>query len=218
MTQSTTPELALQQLQWRYATKQFDATKRIADDVWHVLEQSMVLAPSSFGLQPWKFFVVDNVEMRQELLMNSYKQPQVVDASHLVVFAVKHNLNAADVDRFIALTAEVQGAPVDKLLGYAGVIKGFLNNFSSPQDIDNWSARQVYLALGQFMTTAAMLGVDTSPLEGFVPPKYDEILGLTAQGYKSVVVCAAGYRSADDKAAQKPKVRYTTAELIQHIG
>ncbi len=218
MSQVMNPEAALQQLKWRYATKQFDPAKKIADDVWEVLEQSMVLAPSSFGLQPWKFVVVENPVMRQRLLEYSWKQAQVVDASHLVVFAVKRNVGAADVDRFIERTAKVQGIPAANLAGFAGMIKGFLQNFPTPQDVDNWSIRQVYIALGQFMTTAAMLGVDTCPLEGFIPPKYDEILELTEQGYGSVVVCPVGYRVDSDKYADKPKVRYEAAEVVQYIG
>jgi nitroreductase len=218
MSQATNPEAALQQLKWRYATKQFDPTKKISDEAWEVLEQSMVLAPSSFGLQPWKFFVVENPEIRQKLLEHSWKQAQVVDASHLVVFAVKRNLGPADVDRFIDRTAAVQGIPAESLAGFSGMMKGFLKNFPTAQDIDNWSIRQVYIALGQFMTTAAMLGVDTCPLEGFVPPKYDEILGLAEQGYGAVVVCPVGYRVDGDKYADKPKVRYETAEVVQYIG
>jgi nitroreductase len=218
MSQATSPEAALQQLKWRYATKQFDPSRKIPDDVWEVLEQSMVLAPSSFGLQPWKFFVVESPDLRQQLLEASWKQAQVVDASHLVVFAVKKNINGADVDRFINRTAAVQGTAPENLAGFGNMIKGFLKNFPTEQDIDNWSLRQVYIALGQFMTTAAMMGVDTCPLEGFIPTKYDEVLGLTAKGYASAVVCPVGYRIAGDKYADKPKVRYETAELVEYIG
>jgi len=208
------PESAIQQLQWRYAVKKFDDTKKIPDDVWHALEQSLVLAPSSFGLQPWKFFVVQNPELRSQLLEHSWKQAQVVDASHLVVLAIKKDLNTEDVDRYINRQAEVYGTPVEAFQGYANVIKGFVGN--SP-DLDAWSARQVYIALGQYMTTAAMLGVDTCPIEGFVPPKYDEVLGLTALGYSAVVVCPAGYRSAEDKYAEKPKVRYATEDVVTYL-
>lgn len=85
----STPDSVLQQLKWRYATKKFDPSKKIPDDIWHALEQSMVLAPSSFGLQPWKFFVIRNPEIRSQLVAHSWGQTQVVDASHLVVFAIK---------------------------------------------------------------------------------------------------------------------------------
>lgn len=212
-----TPQSALEQLHWRYATKQFDPTQQIPPETWHVLEQSLVLTPSSFGLQPWKFFVVRNPDLRQQLVEHSWGQKQVVDASHLVVFAIKKNLNAADVERYLARMAEVQQVPVESLQGFGKVVKGFMEKPPYPLDVDDWSTRQVYIALGQFMTTAAMLGVDTCPMEGFVPAKYDEVLGLNAQGYAAVLVCPAGYRAADDKNAAKPKVRFTTEDVVQYV-
>jgi nitroreductase len=212
-----TPQTTLQQLNWRYATKAFDPTKQIPAETWHVLEQSMVLSPSSFGLQPWKFFVVRKPELRQQLVEHSWGQKQVSEASHLVVFAIEHNLDAADVDRYVARMAEIQQVPVDSLQGYGNLVKGTIDRLATPAAVDAWSTRQVYIALGQFMTTAAMLEIDTCPIEGFVPPKYDEILGLTAKGYASVVVCTAGYRSADDKYATKPKVRFATPEVVEYI-
>lgn len=205
---------ALEQLQWRYATKKFDPTQHISDADWKTLEQSLVLAPSSFGLQPWKFFVVKNPEIRSQLLAHSWKQPQIVDASHLVVFAIKKDIGEADVDRYLAKTSEVQGTPIEVLAGYGGVIKGFVK---SSGDIDAWSAKQLYLALGQFMTTAAMMGVDTCALEGISLATYNEILGITAQGYETLVACVAGYRSSEDKSAGRAKVRYTTEDVVEYI-
>lgn len=210
-------DTVLQQLKWRYATKKFDPSKKIPDDIWKVLEQSLVLAPSSFGLQPWKFFVVRNPEIRQALLPHSWGQKQVVDASHLVVFAIKKDVDDADVDRYVRRMAEVQGVPVENLEKFAQVVKGFLNNPPYPLDKNEWSARQVYIALAQFMTTAAMLGVDTCPMEGFVPDQYNQVLGLTVQGYSAVVVCPAGYRASDDPQAQRPKVRYKTEDVVNYI-
>lgn len=212
-----TPQATLDRLSWRYATKQFDASQQISIENWHTLEQSLVLAPSSFGLQPWKFVVVRNRDLRQQLVENSWGQKQVAEASHLVVFAIKKNLDAAYVDRYVARMAEVQQVPVDSLQGFGNVVKGFIDKPPYPLDVDAWSTRQAYIALGQFMTTAAMLAIDTCPIEGFVPSKYDELLGLTAQGYASVVVCAVGYRAAEDKYATKPKIRFATEDVVQYI-
>lgn len=215
---TTPPENLLEQLHWRYATKKFDATRKISADLWQTLEQSLVLAPSSFGLQPWKFFVVDNPELRQQLVEHSWGQTQVVDASHLVVFAIKKNVDAAEVDRFVARMSEVQQTPVDALQGFANVVKGFLAQPPDAFNVNEWSKRQVYIALGQFMTCAAALGIDTCPMEGFNPAKYDEVLKLPEQGYESVVLCPAGYRAEDDRAADRPKVRYITEEVVAHIS
>ncbi len=216
-TTTMTPDKVLQQLSWRYAVKKFDPTKKIPDSVWKVLEQSLVLSPSSFGLQPWKFFVVRNPEIREKLLPHSWGQKQVVDASHLVVLAIKKDINDADVDRYLATMAEVQQVPIENLEKFGQMVKGFLNNPPYPLAKNDWSTRQTYIALGFLMTCAAMLEIDTCPMEGFIPSKYDEILGLPAQGYTAVVVCPLGYRAEDDKAAEKPKVRFPTEEVLEYI-
>jgi nitroreductase len=211
------PEQLVNQLNWRYATKKFDTSRKIPDEVWSALEQSLVLAPSSFGLQPWKFIVVRNPEVRQKLVEHTWGQVQVAEASHLVVLAIKKNVGDVDVDRHITRMTEVQQTPPEALQGLAKMIKGFLVNPPYPLEMDCWSARQVYIALGQYMTSAAMLGIDTCPIEGFVPAKYDEVLGLTEQGYSAVVVCPAGYRDPEDKYAARPKVRFPLEEIVQHI-
>lgn len=208
-------EQVLERLQWRYATKKFDPDQKISEADWKTLEQSLVLSPSSFGLQPWQFFVIRNSEIRQKLLEHSWGQTPVVNASHLVVFAIKKDLNDDDIDRHINKMAEVQQIPVDNLAGFSKVIKGFVSNPNL--DSDTWSAKQVYIALGFFMTCAATLGIDTLPMEGFVPAKYDEVLGLADKGYQSVVVCCAGYRADDDKYANSPKVRFATEKIVQYI-
>jgi nitroreductase len=216
-TSNQTPEAVLQQLHWRYAVKSFDPTRKIPDDLWQTLEQSLVLAPSSFGLQPWKFFVITDLSLRQQLVEHSWGQNQVADASHLVVFAVKKGLSSEDVNHYIQRIAEVRNAPIESLEGFSNTIKGSLGQYSDPAEIDIWSTKQVYIALGQFMTCAAMLGVDTCPMEGFVPNKYDEILGLTQRGYHAVVLCPAGYRAADDKYATLAKVRFPIEEVVEYL-
>lgn len=205
-----------QQLAWRYATKQFDAARRISPADWKTLEQSLVLSPSSFGLQPWKFLVVNDPEIRAKLRPVSWNQSQITDASHLVIFAARKNLGAPDIDRYLARIAEVRKVTLESLEGYKGLMAGTLAS-RSPEAIAAWSARQAYIALGSFLTTAALLGIDTCPIEGFDPSKYDEILGLGKIGYTAVVVAAAGYRSAADAYAHHPKVRYAPEEVVVSI-
>ncbi|MEN9566534.1 MAG: hypothetical protein RLZZ69_1730 [Cyanobacteriota bacterium] len=207
----------LEQLHWRYATKKFNSERKIPEATWKTLEQSLVLSPSSFGLQPWKFLVIRNPEIRQQLLPHSWGQTPVVDASHLVVFAIKNNIDDTDVDRHIQRMAQVQQTKPENLSGLGNMVKGFLEQPPYPLDVNNWAARQVYIALGFFMTCAAMLEIDTLPMEGFAPAKYDDVLGLNNQGYSSVVLCAAGYRAEDDKYATNPKVRYPTDEIVTYV-
>jgi len=211
------PQQLLDRLHWRYATKKFDAEKKIPDDTWKALEQSLVLTPSSFGLQPWKFLVIRNPEIRQKLVEPAWGQEQIVNASHLVVLAIKTDIGTSDVDRHIDHMAEVQGTPKEKLEGLAEMTKGYLKEPPFPLEPDKWSAKQVYIALGFFLYSAAMLGIDTCAMEGFIPAKYDEILGLKEKGYSSVVLCTAGYRAEDDSAAARPKVRYATDAVVEYI-
>jgi len=206
------------QLAWRYATKKFDPAKPVAPDDWRTLERSLVLAPSSFGLQPWKFFVVTDGAMKARLRAASWNQSQVVDASHVVVFALKTGLGPADVERWIARIGQVRGTPPAALEGYKKMMVGFLAQPTERFDVDDWAARQLYIALGQFMAAAAMLGVDTCPMEGLDPVAYDEILNLGGSGYRTVVVCVAGHRAADDATASWPKVRYETRDVVAHLG
>ncbi|MGF1523708.1 MAG: NAD(P)H-dependent oxidoreductase [Leptolyngbyaceae cyanobacterium] len=212
-----TPDQILERLNWRYATKKFDPSRKISDDVWHALEQSLVLAPSSFGQQPWKFFVIRNPEVRKQLQEQAWGQSQVVDASHFVVLAIKTGINNEDVDRYIDRVAEVRQTPKDSLEGLENAIKGFLKDHSFAQQINAWAAKQVYIALGFFLYSAALLDIDACPMEGFMPDKVDEVLGLPAQGYSAVVLCAAGYRSEEDKLASAAKVRYETEAVVQYV-
>jgi nitroreductase len=207
---------ALAALNWRYACKKFDPAKKIPADTWAALEQSLLLSPSSYGLQPWKFFVVETPAIREQLLPHSWGQKQIVDADKLVVFAVKKDVTPADADRLIARISQVRGVPAESLAGYQKMMAGSLSRTPAPE-IDVWMSRQVFIALGVFLTTAALLGVDTCPMEGFVPEKYDEILGLTAKGYASRVVATAGYRADDDSYGSAKKVRYELSEVIETI-
>jgi nitroreductase len=216
MTPITAPQL-LEALNWRYATKKFDPTKKIPADIWSALEQALVLSPSSFGIQPWKFLVITDPAVKGKLVPVSWGQTQPLDSSHHVVFAVRKGLGEADLDRYLARAAEVRGVTVESLAGFKQVMLGSINKAAAAGVLDNWQTHQIYIALGQFMASAALLGVDTCPMEGIEPAKYDEVLGLSGSGYATVVACAAGYRAADDKYATTPKVRFKAADVVRHI-
>ena len=211
------PSVLVRQLNWRYATKRFDPTRKIPAADWSALEQALVLAPSSFGLQPWKFIIVTDPARKAALVPHSWNQRQPVDCSHFVVFTVKTGLDAAYVDRFLERTVAVRGGAVESLAGYRGMMLGSLENARAGGFLDLWQMHQVYIALGQFMASAAMLGIDTCPMEGLVPEKYDAELGLSGTGYKTVVACAAGCRADDDKYARLAKVRVPASEVVQYI-
>ncbi|HSJ01095.1 MAG: NAD(P)H-dependent oxidoreductase [Verrucomicrobium sp.] len=213
-----TSSTLLEALQWRYATKVFDPARSIPAEIWADLEESLVLTPSSYGLQPWKFLVVTNKEIREQLVSHAWRQRQVADASHLVVMAVRTSYEEADVDANVFRMAEVRGGTPDALFGFKNMImKTLVNGSFSQVDLQNWAKCQAYIALGQFMLAASLLGIDTCPMEGFVPQKFDEVLGLTQRGYTTAVLCPAGYRSEDDRYAYLPKVRFEAGTVIEHI-
>ena len=211
------PKTITEALQWRYSTKKFDPSRRIPKETWEALEQALILSPSSYGLQPWKFIVVEDPAIRVKLSAASWGQKQPMDCSHFVVFSARKGYDGRDLERYISRSAEVRRVPQESLKGYAGKILGSLERARSGGELDNWMARQVYIALGEFMTSAALLRVDTCPMEGLEPAKYDEILGLGPQGYSTLCACAAGYRSVDDKYATEPKVRFSESEVLVHL-
>lgn len=209
------PETLVDALNWRYAVKKFDAAGRVPLDKWEALEEALILSPSSYGLQALKFLVIEDKALRAKLLPHAYGQSQIVDADKLVLFLVKKDAGPADVQRFIDRVSEVRRLPAEMLEGYKQTI---LNSVSLPAEkVEAWLTRQVYIALGNFLTSAALLGVDACPMEGFDKDKFDEILGLHAQGWKAVVIATAGVRSADDSYAKSKKVRFPKADLVAKV-
>jgi nitroreductase len=207
----------LDALRWRYATKAFDSNRKIPADTWSALEDSLVLSPSSFGLQPYRFLVINDPATRERLQPHAWGQRQVVDASHFIVFAARTSVTEAEIDTFIAHIARTRGVTPESLASYRGMMTGMLLSEGFKPLVTHWTARQAYIALGNLLTSAALLGVDACPMEGFVPAEFDKVLGLPAQGLSAVVCCALGYRHADDKYALAPKVRQPKSGLLKAI-
>jgi nitroreductase len=211
-----TKETILEHLNWRYATKTYDKTKKISAEDWETLEQSLILAPSSFGIQPYKFLVITDPEVREKLKPAAYGQAPVTDASHLVVFAYKKSLSDADIDHFIERVAEVRGQAVESLTDYGNIMKGSVKQAADGGYLELWNSRQAYIALGFLLETAALLDIDATPMEGFDAAQFNEILGL--KDYSAVALAAVGYRHAEsDWLANLPKVRMPERELIERI-
>lgn len=210
------PEELLASLRWRYATKKFDASRKISAATWDSIEESLVLTPSSFGLQPWKFIVVEDPGVRANLSPESWKQPQVTEASHYVVLTTRTDLDSTDIDAWMKRMCEVQGSTPETVAPLDGMIRGFAQAMSH-EARHAWNIRQVYIALGQLMASAALLGIDACPMEGISAAGYDHVLGLEGSGYATVVACALGYRAMDDKYAEMPKARFDRSRVIMHL-
>ncbi len=203
-------------LNWRYATKEFDSSKKVSAENLETILDALVLSASSFGLQPWKFVVVQNPELKEKLLPYSWNQRQVVDASHVIVFARPVEFNQNDVDRYIKSTAEIRNQTEESLKGYSDMMKGFLAKMPK-EDLNHWMKNQIFLALGNLLTVVATLKIDACPMEGFSPADYDKVLELDKHGLASVVVCPIGYRSESDKYASLKKVRYSKDQLVLEL-
>ncbi len=203
-------------MRWRYATKQFDSERRIPDAIWDDIEKALVLTPSSYGLQPWKFIVVTDIKVRGKILPHAWNQRQVVDCSHLVVIARPTHFGEEDIDRFIARTADVRGVDADSLAGFRNMMVSTLID-AMPDRLGDWAVRQCYIALGNLMTAAAMLKVDACPMEGFVPAEVDRELGLPERGLTTAVMCPMGYRASEDRYAALPKIRYRAEDVVERV-
>lgn len=203
----------IEALHWRYATKVFDKEKKVSASDFDTIIESMRLSASSFGLQPWKFIVVSNPEVRAKIRAAAWDQTQITDASHLVVLTVRTDVDASFVDRYVESIAQTRGMKVTDLKGYADMMKGSVAS-RTPEAIVAWSSRQVYIPVGTALLTAATMGIDACPMEGFDNAQVDSILGLEKMGLKSLVLINLGYRSADDKTAQYKKVRFAKEEVV----
>lgn len=209
--------LILEKLNWRYAVKKFDPSKKISESDWHVLTESLRLSPSSFGLQPWQFIVVKNPEVRKQLKAASWNQSQVEDCSHYVVLAYKKKLDEAHIQKHVEQMAKLRHSPIENFDGYKKSAINTLILGERSKTIDVWASRQLYLAIGFIMSAAAMLGIDTCPMEGLDPLAYDKILSLEGTGWTTGLAIACGYRSAEDKYQNMAKVRFDEKEVFKEI-
>lgn len=210
-------ETLLQKLGARYACKKFDETKHIPEATWAALEEAVRLAPSSFGLQPWKFIVVKDKALRATLRKHSWDQNQVETASHLVVIATRTAMSEKEVQAHLENISQTRNVPLEALKDYAAMMNGFISAYGANSDaVRTWTAKQGYIALGFLLESAAMLDIDTCPMEGFDAAQYNELLGLNNTGFTATVVCAVGYRAADDGFAQAKKVRFSKEQVIEY--
>ncbi len=207
----------IENLKWRYATKRMNGTKVPQEKIDKIVK-AISLSASAFGLQPYKVLVIENEELRKKLQPAAYNQPQIVEASHLLVFAPFENITEKHILDFINLQAKEKGVEVESLDGFKKMLEGSLLN-RTESDNFNWAARQAYLALGTALVAAASEGIDATPMEGFNPLAFDEILELKEKGIKSVALLALGYRDeANDYLAKAPKVRKSNNDLIINLN
>jgi nitroreductase len=203
----------LENLNWRYATKKFDATKKISSEDLNTLKEAVRLSASSYGLQPYKVVIVENPEIREQLKAAAYGQTQITDASQLFIFANDLNVGAESVDAYIKNISETRGVPADALAGFSDMMKGTIANLSNDHK-NIWTAKQTYIALGTLLSAASELKIDATPMEGFNAAAFNEILGFDKLGLNASVIATVGYRHGEDDTQHYKKVRKSHEELF----
>ena len=201
---------------WRYATKKFNSDKKISNSDLEILKEAIQLSSSSYGLQPYKVLIIENEEIRKQLQPASWGQSQITDASHLFVFASVTNVDAAYITRYAENMAKTRNIPFDSVKGYADFMIGNITTLTPEKQII-WAQKQAYLALGNLLNAAAELKIDVTPMEGFLPEQYNEILGLKEKGLHATLVATVGYRHDEDDTQHYAKVRKPITELFETI-
>jgi nitroreductase len=198
---------------WRYATKKFDATKKISTEDLNTLKEAIRLSSSSYGLQPYQVIIVENPELRAQLLAAAYGQSQVVDASHLIIFANETNVGDETIEKYLTRIGDTRNIPVESLAGFGNYMKGSINHLA--EDAKNiWASKQTYLALGNLLNAAAELKIDVTPMEGFNPAQVNDILSLDKLGLNASLMATIGYRHEEDATQHLKKVRKSNEELF----
>ena len=203
----------IEKLKWRYATKKFDATRKLSEAQIGILTEAFNLTATSYGLQPLRMLVISNKNLQEKLLPLSMHQKQVQEASHVLVICIEDALDSAFIKNYFSKVEKDRGTPRHILTPFEEFL---VNDFKkkSAEDIEQWMAKQAYLALGNLLTVCALEGIDACPMEGFDPEGYDAVLGLKEKNLKSVLVLPVGYRSEEDPFAEMKKVRRGVEEVI----
>jgi nitroreductase len=201
---------------WRYATKKFNSEKKISNSDLEILKEAIQLSSSSYGLQPYKVLIIENEEIRKQLQPASWGQSQITDASHLFVFASETNVDAEYITRYADNMAKTRNIPFDSVKGYADFMIGNISTLTPEKQLI-WAQKQAYLALGNLLNAAAELKIDVTPMEGFLPEQYNEILGLKEKGLHATLVATIGYRHDEDDSQHYAKVRKPITELFETI-
>ncbi|GAA4270920.1 NAD(P)H-dependent oxidoreductase [Aquimarina gracilis] len=206
----------LENLKWRYATKKFDATKKVSDTDLEKIKEAVSLSASSYGLQAYKVLIIEDPEIREKLKPASWGQSQITDASHLIVFCNYTQVGPEVIDGYLKLKATTQGLNFEDLKGYGDFMKTKIGALPD-EAVKAWTAKQTYIGLGNLLAASAELKIDACPMEGFEPDEYDKILGLSEKGLSAAVIATIGYRSEEDATQGNKKVRKPIDQLFETI-
>lgn len=202
----------LDAMNWRYAAQVFDQSKKVEEEDINTILESARLSPSPFGIEPWKFLVIKNPELRAKV----GKQPKMTEASHLILITYRTDVTENITKERVERTAKIQNQKIEDLDGLKNAIESTIEKKNSEGNLESWIRSQSYIPLGIMIQTASLLGIDNGPMEGFDPMHVDEVLGLKEKNLKSLTMLALGYRG-EDPAALRPKVRREFKDVVEVI-
>ena len=203
-------------LEWRYATKKFDPSKKLSNQQVETLKKAFNLTATSFGLQPLKMIVISNKELQEKFVEHSYYQRQVADASHLLVFCIENDTTSKNINNYFDLEKKTRNVEEDVISDFRKQLLDMYAN-KSLEEKQQSAIYQAYIVLGNLMTVCAVEKIDCCPMEGFVPSKVDELLNLSEKNLKSVLMLPVGFSAADDVMKGMKKVRKPLSETIIEI-
>ena|SRR5690554_4195174 len=204
----------VENLKWRYATKKYDASKKVSEKDINYIKEAVQLTASSYGLQPFKVLEIKDPALKEALKPLSWNQSQITDASHLFVFCNKIKVTDEDVDGMMQLRAKTNNIPIEKISSYGEFVKEKMKE-KSDVEMFHWTAKQAYMALSTALIACAELQIDATPMEGFDAEDYNIKLGLKEKGLNASAWLAVGYRHADDIAQNNKKVRKPISSLFE---
>ncbi len=204
-------------LEWRYAVKKFNEEALLSEQQLEAVKKAFNLSASSYGLQPYKLVMLQNKALQERLLPHSYNQKQVVQASAVLVFCIRKDIDSSYIDGYFGLIASARGQTPESLDGYKNFMKSTLVG-KTPAEMSLWATNQVYLNMGTLLTACAAMEIDSCPMEGFSPAGYSEVLELDKMGLEAVLVMPIGIRASDDSVAILKKVRKPLEEAVITIS
>ena len=203
----------IESLKWRYAVKKFDNQKLLSKEQINILKEAFNLTATSYGLQPLKLLVISNKEIKKELVAHSWNQPQVLEASHLLVICIPKTYLKNEVEAYFDLVQKIRNTPIEIIKPFKEFLTAEIDK-KSQEELLSWNKNQAYLALGNLLTVCALEKIDACPMEGFIPEKYDEVLGLSEKNLTSTLVLPVGFRANDDYMKDLKKVRKNTEDVV----
>ena len=204
-------------LKWRYAVKKFDTNKNLSEIQIETLKEAFNLTATSYGLQPLKLVIIKNKKIQEKLVPFSWNQQQILQASHLLVICIRDNYTTKEVENYFNLVQKIRNTPDAVINPFKKFLTAEIAK-KTQEELYVSNKNQAYIALGNLLTVCALQEIDSCPMEGFTPDKYDEILDLTKNNLKSVLVLPVGFRASDDYMKDLTKVRKNISDSIIEIS